>query len=1779
MTDIAKGEPSGGVIDGDMIYWESNIGRFEVTPHTSSGTGRRQEQQAMIKWKLPSDTIDIAFRFDDALSYGKIWYLSGSEWVEVEMDHLEYLGKHYYYYEEWNIIQNVEYRLKWEYDAPTPEGKWNLLAKFSDETWEYAYANDRYIDLDPWWDTDWQYRKMIRLDSSFLTVSNEYIDTFPILINVSAEISSLCQSDGDDLRFTAEDNSTILDHQLERPFDDSTYNIVFVNVTDIYSDYDTTFMMYYGNAGATNGQSNHTFDNSKWLGVYFLNEDSGTTVYDATAQKHDGTYYGSLPTRNDSRLKNRGWGYSQYFDGTGDYIKLPQGVSWTEKGISGGVMLHMTYAFYDSGEPTRCYYQDYTSGDDYFKFDNTGGLSSYRLRPRLWTNGSGEVTPTEGYNVGLSANKFHSFGQGYGYNKDTASWRTGEFGYEQGGNYGTATHDASCRPDGTWDGGSSVTVGANYSNDNEHWGEIDAIMVHCMNTNETTKDLFKASLYETDGFITFSDLPFEVRVRTNETTDITTSTATLNGWVDTDKPPSGAYTCGFLIGNEYPVTDANALRNITVGSYTSNQEYNYAITGLDTGTPFYVAGWMYNATYWNLSSFYDDFYTIPLVVSSFTATYDESNYEVDLAWVKDGNGTIQIQRSETGIPTGPTDGTTIYSGTGTSYADADVVEGHYYFYRVWTLSDVYSIESKNTSASVQAEWWDGDWSYNTRITINESFSTDGAFAYNYAMLINISAEISANCSNDAKDIRFISPMNTEYYYTLGETWNPASFNWVWVNVSTINTSKDHVFYMYYGNPTATDNQNNDQTFADDMYCAVYYMNETTGTTMHDYSGNNNDGTYRGSMPTGNTTRKGICQWFDGNNDFIDLPSECHDALNADGGGIVSEIIQNSPEHSCYFYYDYNADVETIKLSQVDHKWRIDGTPGWGLDVNWFSRYNNADYTWQMHSMVFDNTQSPAYWMGGGGNDGSPEVTWAKGEDFRTGTTGDVSAFDGAFDSFTIGANEASANELTGWMDTLIIFYDYMNYNGWSRNLYHMFNETDGFMVFGESSNFVVTESVDDIATTTATLNGWLSNSALLSGNYDCGFWYGTTSPVTEANAVANVSSGSTAKGAFFDYPVTGLSTGTTYYVKAWCSNASFFFSGPQVSFVSIPVVPTGFTLALNSTASGVNIAWTHSGTTVITRKYDSYPTTPDDGTQVYNSTGNSYTDSNLQGKRCFYKCWGYANPFSGENASANISVPPDPPTGVAITISATTFDITWTNGTGARTTMVRRKQGSLPTGPTDGDLVYNGTDKTVTSSFFQDDYHYSLWSYANGTYSTKVDVEVGGLVANCYDEETNIPLEFDVAIFNQDGSQSYESRNNTNPHTLNISQLPLGDQIRFVFSASQNYSDKSETFTGYAIDENFTITYIVLLLDPKSKVTTNVTTINTTSGTNYYPPFTLEDDLITILPDASPEFNKIIVNYTYEEYETRTYYQDLDESSFYLLNAYLPPVENAELYLLEVVDQYGEPIEDAFIEVKRSVNESFVDVSTLYTSSSGLVDVHLIPLKNYIFIISKDGYTTINDSWTPGMEILTHQFRLIWETPEIIVDTIGDITNIEGTIYSNNTLKLTYDLLSGNTTDFQFYVYEYYNDTFTLIGSYSGTTETNIEQWFVANASRTHMIRVYMNHSEIGFVEDFKIYVSPIGSNKHSGNWLENLLIGELGTFEMGYVIMFLWYLPSIILIIGFGAIKQPGFGIIASGLYSGLLTWYLAVPEEGKIMVYAGIALVIGFITMILVQGKKVIE
>ena len=168
----------------------------------------------------------------------------------------------WYYTKGASINTNKNYFFRVYVRVPvslTPSrGKYWFAIKPSDETIQQAISNGHLYYLDPWWDSNWNYRRNITIDNS---ANSNTLTDYQVPINVTYD--SNMQSDFDDLRFTyynsTDDSETELSYWIENKTD-SGWAYVWVKVPEIPANGYSTVYMYYGNSlvsSASNG--NDTF--------------------------------------------------------------------------------------------------------------------------------------------------------------------------------------------------------------------------------------------------------------------------------------------------------------------------------------------------------------------------------------------------------------------------------------------------------------------------------------------------------------------------------------------------------------------------------------------------------------------------------------------------------------------------------------------------------------------------------------------------------------------------------------------------------------------------------------------------------------------------------------------------------------------------------------------------------------------------------------------------------------------------------------------------------------------------------------------------------------------------------------------------------------------------------------------------------------------------------------------------------------------------------------------------------------------------------------------------------------------------------------------------------------------------------------------------------------------------------------------------------------------------------------------------------------------------------
>jgi hypothetical protein len=146
-----------------------------------------------------------------------------------------------------------------------------------------------------WWDTDWTYRKKLTIDSAGGKVDST-LTNFPVLVKIDGtgdiDFANVASSLGNDIRFTNLGGTQTYDYEIERWNEGSNLAEIWVEIPSISSSADTEFYIYYGNSGASAGESPTAVWDSNYEMVQHLHETTRTTGddndhLDSTSNNHD----------------------------------------------------------------------------------------------------------------------------------------------------------------------------------------------------------------------------------------------------------------------------------------------------------------------------------------------------------------------------------------------------------------------------------------------------------------------------------------------------------------------------------------------------------------------------------------------------------------------------------------------------------------------------------------------------------------------------------------------------------------------------------------------------------------------------------------------------------------------------------------------------------------------------------------------------------------------------------------------------------------------------------------------------------------------------------------------------------------------------------------------------------------------------------------------------------------------------------------------------------------------------------------------------------------------------------------------------------------------------------------------------------------------------------------------------------------------------------------------------------------------------------------------------
>jgi hypothetical protein len=175
----------------------------------------------------------------------------------------------------------------------------------------------------------------------------------------------------------------------------------------------------------------------------------------------------------------------------------------------------------------------------------------------------------------------------------------------------------------------------------------------------------------------------------------------------------------------------------------------------------------------------------------------------------------------------------------------------------WTVTTTDSIGGSGGGACPApgaGGWYPGGWQYRKPLSIGAG--NVGSNLTDFPVLVSLASDtdLAADAQADFDDILFTAADGTTKLSHEIEKYNETTGELVaWVKVPTVSSSADTVFYMYYGNASATNQQDPTGVWSNG-YAGVWHLKEDpsgTAPQMNDSTLNAIHGTSVGSMTSGN----------------------------------------------------------------------------------------------------------------------------------------------------------------------------------------------------------------------------------------------------------------------------------------------------------------------------------------------------------------------------------------------------------------------------------------------------------------------------------------------------------------------------------------------------------------------------------------------------------------------------------------------------------------------------------------------------------------------------------------------------------------------------------------------------------------------------------------------------------------------------------------------------------------------------------------------------------------
>jgi hypothetical protein len=319
---------------------------------------------------------------------------------------------------------------------------------------------------------------------------------------------------------------------------------------------------------------------------------------------------------------------------------------------------------------------------------------------------------------------------------------------------------------------------------------------------------------------------------------------------------SYSVTTSPYIGSDSGSNKVNGVYSVPVSGLEGNTDYTWHVT-VDDGYDIVDKTFTFRTE------------IVAPVISNPSPSDGELDVSVDLSQLSFHLRDYQGNPMDYTVTTSPDIGSGSGNGVGEGTYSVPVsgLEGtsEYTWYVTATdgVHETNKVFSFKTAPLMVFDPFDEGWQYRKKTTIDHA-KVDGELE-NFPVLISLTdSDLSDKAQNDGDDILFMDGpgVANRLYHEIEYYEDSNGVLVAWVNIPSLSSSEDTVLYMYYGNPSCSNQEYHERVWNSD-YVAIYHLDGSSYNEIDDSTSNNLDVVgYQGNPVYHQTGKIGFCIDFD-----------------------------------------------------------------------------------------------------------------------------------------------------------------------------------------------------------------------------------------------------------------------------------------------------------------------------------------------------------------------------------------------------------------------------------------------------------------------------------------------------------------------------------------------------------------------------------------------------------------------------------------------------------------------------------------------------------------------------------------------------------------------------------------------------------------------------------------------------------------------------------------------------------------------------------------------------